>query len=250
MVACIDDEATRSLIPRMARPIVTYGFSEDANYRAVDVAASGELWRFTVERPEPHMPIGVSLKLPGLHNVQNATAAIAVATEEGVDDEAIVAGFERFRGVGRRFETSSLTICGRSITMVDDYGHHPTELSKVLATVREIWPDRRVLMIYQPHRYSRMAALLDEFVDVLASVDSLVLLDTYSAGEAPIEGADSKALARRIADRGRNTQPLLVHDVDEATAAARRQIEDGDVVIVQGAGNVSRVAGLLEGASG
>jgi UDP-N-acetylmuramate--alanine ligase len=192
-------------------------------------------------------PLDVTINLPGLHNVQNALAAIAVASEEQVPDRAIVAGLATFSGVGRRFEvTERLSIDGRSFTLVDDYGHHPTEVEKVIETARAVWPDRRLLMTYQPHRFTRTHDLYDDFVRVLSLVDKLVLLEVYAAGESYIAGADGRALCQGIRERGR-LNPVYAADSDEALSLLPGLLEDGDVLLVQGAGNISQLSRRLRG---
>ena len=246
LVVCADDPHAAAIPARMDRAARRYGFDDAADFRAVDLEGGAGPWRFTVLRPSgPDLP--VSLPLPGRHNVQNALAAIAVATEEGVADDAIIAGLERFGGVGRRFETADCVVEGNRVTVVDDYGHHPTEVARVVDTARQVWPDRRLVMAYQPHRYTRTRDLYDEFVDVLARVDRLLLLDVYAAGERPIGGADSQALVCDVAARG-NGRPLFAPGPSEATDKLRAEIADGDIVMVQGAGDVSLVARALKGA--
>ncbi len=246
LVVCADDPHAAAIPARTDSAARRYGFDAGADFRAVDLEGGAGSWRFTVLRPSgPDLP--VSLPLPGRHNVQNALAAIAVAAEEGVDDDAIVAGLERFGGVGRRFETSDCVVDGNRVTVVDDYGHHPTEVAQVVDTARQVWPDRRLVMAYQPHRYTRTRDLYDEFVDVLARVDRLLLLDVYAAGERPIGGADSQALVCDVAARG-NGRPLFAPGPSEATEKLRAEIADGDIVMVQGAGDVSLVARALKGA--
>ncbi len=240
VVACIDDPSVARLVPRIARPIVTYGLSEDAHYRAVDVSTRALPWSFRVRRPR-HRELVVELPIPGRHNVCNALAAIVVATEEGLDDESIERGFRQFDGVGRRFDCTEARVRDKQVTVVDDYGHHPTEIRAVVATAREVWPTRRLVMVFQPHRYSRTRDLFDEFIDVLGDVDALVLLDTYSAGEETLEGFTAAALAQRI-------QATRVATPEDAFDALTGFVGDDDVVLVQGAGNVNRVSQLLSAA--
>ena len=243
-VLCVDDQPVRSLIAELARPMITYGLAPDADYRGADLEMSGERWTFRVLRPAPHGDLEIELAVPGIHNVRNALGAIAVATEEQVDDAAIVDGLKHFSGVGRRFEIRQVTVADKSVTLVDDYGHHPTEVAHVLQTARDVWPGRRVLMIYQPHRYTRTRDLYDDFVDVLSGLDALVLVDVYSAGEAPIPHADGKALAQGIRQRGK-VNPVFAAGPAAAVEAATNLVEENDIVIVQGAGNVSQVSAVL-----
>jgi UDP-N-acetylmuramate--alanine ligase len=246
VVVCADDPETVGILPDLARPVLTYGMSADADFRATDCTIVSGRWRFTARRPEAP-ELTVTLTIPGEHNVQNALAAIAVATDEGLGDEAIVGGLEQFTGVSRRFQiTDGLVVGGRHITLVDDYGHHPTEVAAVIATARELWPERRVVMAYQPHRYTRTRDLFDDFVRVLSQVDALVVLEVYAAGEEPIPGADGKALCQGV--RGWNRlMPVFAADADEAMGILPGVLKDGDVLLVQGAGNVNQISQNLAG---
>ena len=243
-VLCIDDDNVRSMIEDFARPVLTYGLREDADFRAVDLVARGMRWTFTATRPAGS-DLAIELPLPGVHNVSNALAAIAVATEEGVSDDHIVDGLRRFKGVGRRFEVASRRVDGKCITLVDDYGHHPTEVRAVIETARSVWPERRLVMVYQPHRYTRTQDLYDDFVKVLLLVDLLLIVEVYAAGEDMIAGADGRALCRGVRRFG-GTNPLFTATPDEALEVLRSLLRNDDVVIVQGAGNVSRVSRGLE----
>jgi UDP-N-acetylmuramate--alanine ligase len=223
----------------------TYGFSEDADFVARDIRRDGRNWSFVVQRPAPHAALGIRLALPGDHNVRNALAAIAVATDEGLPDEAIVDGIADFAGVGRRFDVYEKRAVGTAcVTLVDDYGHHPSEVRCVIDTARQVWPGKRLVMVYQPHRYTRTRDLYDEFTRVLASVDALMLMEVYPAGETPIAGADAQALCQGVRARGA-MNPVFVRDVDEAFAVLPGMVNDGDVLLVQGAGNVSRLTRTL-----
>jgi UDP-N-acetylmuramate--alanine ligase len=207
-VVCVDDKPVCEILPDIGRPTLTYGFSEQADFRIVSVKQHKMRSSFTVLRPE-HEPLSVTINLPGLHNVQNATAAIAVATDEGVADDVIVRALEKFQGVGRRFQVYGEYPVGNGNAMlVDDYGHHPREVDAVINAVRNGWSGQRLVMIYQPHRFTRTRDLYEDFVQVLSKVDVLVLLDVYSAGEAFIAGADSRAMARSIRQRGQ-VDPVL-----------------------------------------
>jgi UDP-N-acetylmuramate--alanine ligase len=246
-VLCIDDPEVRAIVAEISRPVVTYGFSEDADIRAINLEQVGRRWRFTVMRNGGPAPLDVELNTPGLHNVSNALAAIAVATDEGVADAAITQGLAAFGGVGRRFQvTESLSIGAATVTLVDDYGHHPTEVQMVIDTARKVWPASRLVMAYQPHRYSRTHDLYDDFVRVLSAVDKLILLEVYSAGEKPIPGADGRALAQGIRERGA-LNPVYAETPDEALQLLPKLLEDGDVLLVQGAGNVSIISRQLRG---
>ena len=246
-ILCADDPVVRTLLPELSRPMFTYGFAGDADYRATDVVANGRAWRFRAHRPRGRCVLDVELAIPGRHNVTNALAAIAVAAEEGIDDGAVLAGLADFSGVGRRFQVfENIALGSVELTLVDDYGHHPTEVRAVLETVRRVWPDRRLVMVYQPHRYSRTRDLFDAFVEVLSEVDELVLVDVYSAGEAPIAGADGQALCCAIRRRG-GVDPRFAVNPADALQLLGGIVTDGDVVLVQGAGNVSQVSNRLRG---
>ncbi|HQQ61957.1 MAG TPA: UDP-N-acetylmuramate--L-alanine ligase [Pseudomonadales bacterium] len=243
-VVCIDDKPVCEILADIGRPTITYGFSEQADFRIVDVKQDKMKSTFTVLRPE-HAPITVTINLPGLHNVQNATAAIAVATDEGIEDAAIVRALEKFQGVGRRFQVQGEYPVGHgSAMLVDDYGHHPREVDSVISAVRKGWPERRLVMIYQPHRYTRTRDLYEDFVQVLSKVDVLILLDVYAAGEAFIAGADSRALARSIRQRG-NVDPIFADSIDAVPALLAPLVQAGDIVVTQGAGNVGSLAVTL-----
>jgi len=245
---CIDDEEVLDIIPRLARPVLTYGLSEDAQFRAFDVRAQGTSWRFRVERGESGCPLDITLAVPGSHNVLNALAAIAIATEEGIDDRFIVQGLQGFAGVDRRFQVTAEIRAGeRSLIMVDDYGHHPTEVAAVIATARQVWPGKRLAMVYQPHRYTRTRDLFEDFVRVLSEVDALMLVEVYSAGEAAIAGADGKSLCRAIRQRG-DLGPIYARDPAEALELLPNFCSGFDVLLVQGAGNVSQVSDRLRAA--
>jgi UDP-N-acetylmuramate--alanine ligase len=245
-VLCIDDPVVRELLPDVTRQVSTYGFAEDADYRIDAMQGEGLATRFTVHRPDGAAPLQVTLNMPGTHNVLNATAAVAVACDEGLDDEAIQRGLAGFAGVGRRFSClGELTLADGSALLVDDYGHHPTEVRATLESARQAWPDRRVVMIYQPHRYTRTRDLYEDFVAVLSRCDVLVLLDVYPAGEEPIPGADSRSLTRSIRQRGQ-VEPIFAEQIEDVPALLRDIIRDGDVIITQGAGNVARLAQELQ----
>jgi UDP-N-acetylmuramate--alanine ligase len=244
-VLCLDDPVLRRLLPRVGRPTLTYGFAEDADYRITDLEEQGLRTRFTVRRPAPAAPLPVDLAMPGRHNVLNATAAIAVATDQGVADAAIAESLAQFAGVGRRFSLlGELALAGGSALLVDDYGHHPTEVRATLASARQAWPERRLVMIYQPHRYSRTRDLYEDFVAVLSESDVLLLLEVYPAGESAVPGADSRSLARSIRQRGQ-LEPVYVKDAADVPATLAALLEDGDVVVTQGAGDIAGLARQL-----
>jgi len=244
-VLCLDDPVLRGLLPQVGRPTLTYGFAEDADYRITDLEPRGLRTRFTVQRPAPAAPLPVDLAMPGRHNVQNATAAIAVATDQGVADAAIAASLAQFDGVGRRFSLlGELALPDGAALLVDDYGHHPTEVRATLAAARQAWPGRRLVMIYQPHRYSRTRDLYEDFVAVLSDCDALLLLEVYPAGESPVPGADGRALARSIRQRGQ-LEPVYLKDAAAVPATLRGTLRDGDVVVTQGAGDIAGLARQL-----
>jgi len=237
-VLCVDDPVIRELLPRISRPVVTYGQSEQADFRVCDVKQQGMVTSFTLDRPDEKASLRLTINMPGIHNVLNATAAAVVATDEGLADEDIVAGLEGFGGVGRRFDIKTpLIIENGEVMLVDDYGHHPTEVAANIRAVRDGWPEKRLVMIYQPHRYSRTHDLYDEFVDVLSEVDLLILLDVYSAGEQPIRGADSRSLSRSIRQRGQ-LDPVYVKDQSDLGKVLRDLLLDGDILMTQGAGSI------------
>ena len=238
-VLCADDEHVLEIRPRVTKPVILYGLSADAQVRAIDVRAVGTQMAFT--------PLPVVLNLPGIHNVRNALAAVAIATVVGVSDEAIVRGLSEFRGVGRRFTQYGdipVRAADGSVTghykLIDDYGHHPHEMAATLAAVRGVWPEKRVIVAFQPHRYTRTRDCFEQFVDVLEDIDGLVLAEVYPAGEALIEGADSEHLAAAIAAKGFH-RPVVV-PVEGVADAIAGMVRDGDVVITMGAGSIGRVA--------
>ena len=242
-VVCGDDRFAAGIVGRIGRPSRSYGLNEGVDYRGVEVAGGDGPWTFTALRPDREA-LRISLPLPGCHNVQNALAAVAVATEEGVEDDGIVSGLEGFRGVSRRFATCACRFAGKTLTLVDDYGHHPTEIEGVVRTARRIWPGRRIVMVYQPHRYSRTRDLYEEFVDVLSRFDELLIAEVYPAGERPIAGADGAALAGdvRLAN---GSHPEFVPTPESALDRLRTVVADGDVVVVQGAGDIAWVGEAL-----
>lgn len=242
-VVCGDDPVISELQPQISRALLTYGFEEHNDYRAVEVSQQGKTQRFKVLRPNRPEPLAIFLNLPGRHNVLNALAAIAVAVEEGVEDEAIQAGLAEFLGVGRRFQVYGEYPVGVGLPamLVDDYGHHPREVAATIAAVRAGWPDRRLVMVYQPHRYTRTRDLFEDFVDVLSTVDQLILLEVYSAGEPPIPGADGRTLSRSIRTRG-VVDPIFVDSIEAVPDVISDIIRPGDILITQGAGNVGGLA--------
>tara|TARA_R110002072_G_scaffold11196_2_gene50937 strand:+ start:95405 stop:96832 length:1428 start_codon:yes stop_codon:yes gene_type:complete len=244
-VLCIDDPVVAEIMPRVARPVITYGFSANADYRIVHWQQDKQFTEFEVARPDGRNSLKISMTIPGRHNALNATAAIAVATDEGVDDESIKQALEKFQGVGRRFDIQGeFPVAGGSIMLIDDYGHHPSEVAATIAALRAGWADARIVMIYQPHRYSRTKDLYDDFVKVLSDVDVLLMLDVYSAGEEPVPGADSRSLCRSIRLRGK-IDPVFVKTEDEVRDVLKDLVRDGDIVVTQGAGSVGALARTL-----
>jgi len=243
-VLCIDDPSVRDIAQRVKRPTITYGFAEDADVRAVDVKQDGMRTCFNVLRKgKQAMPVCVNM--PGRHNVLNALAVIAIATDEGIDDSAIVAGLSGFQGVGRRFQVyDELPVEGGSVMLVDDYGHHPREVAAVIKAIRDGWPERRLVMIYQPHRYSRTRDLYEDFVQVLGEPNVLLLLEVFPAGEEPIPGADSRQLCHSIRQRGK-LDPLYVERGTDMAPLVQPLLRAGDILLCQGAGDIGSIAPQL-----
>ena len=248
-VMCIDDVVIRDLIPRVGRHITTYGFSDDADVRIEHYEQRGAQGHFTLVRHDKPR-LQVTLNAPGRHNALNAAAAVAVASEEGIEDDAILAALESFQGTGRRFDllgefpTEPVNGNPGTAMLVDDYGHHPTEVDATIKAARAGWPDKKLVMVFQPHRYTRTRDLFDDFANVLSQVDVLLMLDVYSAGETPIPGADSRALCRSIRGRGK-VDPVLVPDHDALPEMLAPLLSGNDLILVQGAGNVGKVARKL-----
>jgi len=247
-VVCGDDPVVKELIPRISRSIITYGFDEGNDYKIYDVSQSKGISSFKVRRKNIENDLSITLSMPGIHNALNATAAIAVATDEGVSESAIKAGLESFQGVGRRFEIlgEHKLVEQGAVMLVDDYGHHPREVMATINSARSGWPDRRLVMVYQPHRYTRTRDLFEDFVEVLSKVDQLILLDVYPAGEAPIVGADSRSLSRSIRNRG-DVDPVFVKTIDDVPEVLSKVLGAGDILVTQGAGNVSQLSRDLLG---
>jgi UDP-N-acetylmuramate--alanine ligase len=244
-VVCHDDPVIREIQGEITRPMLTYGLSEEADYTAQAVRFEGTRSFFTVQRPDEQPALDIELNMPGMHNVLNATAAIAVATDEGVSDEAIQKGLAVFSGVGRRFQVyGEVRATEGSATLIDDYGHHPTEVAATIRAIREAWPDRRLVAIFQPHRYSRTRDLYEDFVAVLSEVDVLLLLEVYAAGEAVISGCDGRSLSRSIRARG-HVEPIFVDDHAEIDTVLDDILLNDDIVLTQGAGNVGAIAQQL-----
>ncbi len=245
-VLCVDDPVVKEIILDVPRSVVTYGTTDECDYQAKNIRQEGGKLRFSVKRPNKKSDLEIFLNMPGAHNVLNATAAIAVASEEGVEDIAIQNSLASFQGVGRRFQIYGEFIVGdgEPAMLVDDYGHHPREVAATIAAVRSGWPNRRLLMIYQPHRYTRTRDLYEDFVEVLSKVDQLILLEVYSAGEEVIAGADGRHLSRSIRNRG-VVDPIFVEGVEGVPAVIKDIVRPGDIVITQGAGNIGLLANEL-----
>ncbi|OIQ96512.1 UDP-N-acetylmuramate--L-alanine ligase [mine drainage metagenome] len=247
-VLCADDANLREIMPRVSKQIVRYGFDARANVRAENVVASGGQMRFDCVRENGSVScFPVTVNLPGRHNVLNALAAIAVATEVGVADSAIIRALAEFKGVGRRFQRyGEISLAGGgSFTLIDDYGHHPAEMQATLAAARGAFPGRRLVLAFQPHRYTRTRDCFEDFVKVLSGVDGLLLAEVYAAGEAPIVAADSRSLLRAIRVAGK-IEPRFVDDINEMPGAILDAARDGDVVITMGAGSIGAVPGKLQ----
>lgn len=251
-ILCSDDANVREIMPFVSRPITSYGIDTDAQVRAVNVRPDGTQMLFDVERQGAtgDLPLlSIRLNLPGRHNVLNALAAIAVATELGVRDEAIAEALRNFTGVGRRFSVVGdfnvpAARGGGRFTVVDDYAHHPEEMEATLAAARGAWPDRRIVLVFQPHRYTRTRDCFEDFVRVLSQADAVLLTDVFAAGEAPLIAADGRALSRALRVAGR-VEPIFIENVEELPQAIADFVMDGDVVLIMGAGSVSRVPAKL-----
>jgi UDP-N-acetylmuramate--alanine ligase len=244
-VLCLDDPHVAELVPDVGRNVVTYGFSDAADVRATDLSQEGARMNFQLWLPDADQPLPVTLAQPGRHNVQNALGAAAVAWELGIEPTAIVSGLAGFGGIGRRFEhIGELAFGPARVLAFEDYGHHPTELDAVLRAARSGWPDRRVLMVFQPHRYTRTRDQFDAFARVLSEVDALILADLYPAGETPIPGIDSDALARAVSDRA-DVRIRRTGLVESVPGCLVELAEDGDLLLVMGAGDVGRLGEML-----
>ena len=242
-VLCGDDPELSSMIDDIARPVLTFGLQEHNDVRGVNLVVDGVKTHFTVLRKDRD-PLPLTLNIPGEHNVYNALAAITLATDEGVNDDAIIQAVSKFAGVGRRFEhQADVVYDGGNVLLIDDYGHHPTEVAATIKAARQSYPDRRLVMMFQPHRYSRTRDCFDDFVKVLSEVDELLLLDVYSAGETPIQGADTKSLARSIRSRGQVDPVLLsIDDKDQIAQVLKNILKANDILITQGAGHVGQIS--------
>lgn len=249
VIANSDDPVVSEILPQVGRTVITFGIDTEADYRAIDIRAEGLATRFVVRRPVKS-DVAVTLSMPGRHNVLNALAVIALADHLRVDDEAVVAALKSFQGVGRRFQLAGhLSVQGATVPVIDDYGHHPRELEVTFEAIRAAYPGRRLISVFQPHRFSRTQDLFDDFVSVLTTADALVLLPVYAAGESPIVGAESKDLAKVIRQMGR-CQPVVEKDFDHVITRIGAIVEPNDVVLIQGAGSIGRLPGELMAALG
>ena len=246
-VLCLDDPEVRNVLPEVTRPVITYGIETVADVRAANMRQDGVQTHFTVTRPGRDGPLSITLNLPGSHNVLNALAAIAVASELGVPDAVIQQVLAGFEGIGRRFQmTGEVETAAGRVLLIDDYAHHPREIAPTLAAVRAGWPERRLVVAFQPHRYTRTHDLFDDFVQVLSGVDALILGEVYPAGETPISGADGRALCRGIRARG-HADPVFVENIADLPAVLKDILQDGDVLLTMGAGDIGAVAARLAG---
>ncbi|WP_399680833.1 UDP-N-acetylmuramate--L-alanine ligase [Xenophilus sp.] len=252
-ILCTDDPAVRGIVPQVTCPVTSYGFAEDAQVRAIDVRAAGGQMHFTAQRRNgvvlPDLP--VVLNLPGEHNVRNALAIIAMAVELGIPDEAVQRGLAGFKGVGRRFQRYGeiAASAGGTFTLIDDYGHHPVEMAATLAAARGAFPGRRLVLAFQPHRYTRTRDCFEDFVKVIGSADAVLLSEVYAAGEAPIVAADGRSLARALRVAGK-VEPVFVDDVAAMPQAVLDNARDGDVVLCMGAGSIGAVPGKVVALAG
>ena len=244
-VVCTDDPGVNEIIGDIGRTVLTYGLNDDADLRAQNIHFDGGLTTFDVMRSGDQPPLEISLGLPGLHNVRNALAAIAVADELQVNDEAVVKALQEFEGIDRRFQILGEVETARGkVLLVDDYGHHPTEIAATLAAARSGWPEKRVVLVFQPHRYTRTRDLLDDFAQVLSDADVLILLDVFAAGEAPIAGADGRAIARAVRSRG-SIEPVFVETLEALEPVLNDVLVEGDLVLTMGAGDIGAFAAEL-----
>ena len=244
-VLCIDDAEVRSILPQVARPLLTYGIQEEADFQAINIEQHCIRSRFTVIRPAPAQALDITLNIPGRHNILNALAAIAIATECGVSDAAIQRALEQFAGVGRRFQRyGDFKTAQGLVTLVDDYGHHPRELEATIQAAKQAWPERRLVMLFQPHRYSRTRDLFNIFVSVLSTVDQLLLLDIYPASESPLPGVSSEALKDAI-EKIISHKVVLIADLQAIPSVLTTILKENDVLLTQGAGSVGQIAAQL-----
>lgn len=245
-ILCVDDDEVRNVIPQINRPIITYGFSEDADIRATNLKQERNKTFFSVAKADDKNWLEITLNMPGEHNVLNALAAIAVANEIGVDAKAIQKALLNFEGIGRRFQINGEYQVGKAKVMhIDDYGHHPREVEATIQAIRQGWPDNRLVVAFQPHRYSRTRDLFEDFTAVLSTVDALVLLEVFSAGETVIAGADGRSLARAIRARGQ-VEPVFVENIEDLATTLKGVLQDSDILLTLGAGSIGAAAHKLK----
>ncbi|MFI3186151.1 MAG: UDP-N-acetylmuramate--L-alanine ligase [Methylococcaceae bacterium] len=244
-VLCLDDEGIREILPEISKPVLTYGVHVDADVRAINIKQQGMHTSFDVVRRGDYPLLQVNLNMPGWHNMLNALAAISVASKLAVDDQSIIRSLGAFKGIGRRFQINGdLPVDSGHITLVDDYGHHPREIAATLEAMRQAWPDRRTVVVFQPHRYTRTRDLFEDFVQVLSTIDVLILMDVYAAGETAIPGADGRALSRAIRVRGQ-VDPVFIENWEELPQILAGIVKAEDVLLTMGAGNVGQIAAQL-----
>ncbi len=245
VILCADDAGVQKILPHVSRPMITYGFDEGADVRAVNVSQDGLQTRFTVVRGAAHLPLTVTLNLPGRHNVLNALSAIIVATELGIADAQIISALNKFAGVGRRCQIlGNFKTAKGEITVIDDYGHHPRELAATQEAIKSAFPERRLVTVFQPHRYTRTKTVYEDFVQVLSDMDVLVLLDIYSAGEEPLPGIDGRTLSGSVRQRGK-VDPIFIDDNAQLFLVLENIMQEGDVILMQGAGNIGSLVQQL-----
>ncbi len=245
-VMCLDDPVVREILPRVSRPVLTYGEAEDADIRIRNIQPDAAVTRFSLDLPDQSQ-LDISLNLAGQHNVLNATAAVAVAWELEVPVASIQTALQQFAGIGRRFQiTENLLLEGKQLRLIDDYGHHPNEIKATIAAIRAAWPQQRLCVVFQPHRYSRTRDLFEDFTQVLSEVDQLVLLEVYPAGEKHIKDADGRALSRAIRNRGL-VDPVFVEELDQLSGILPALVEDDDILLTLGAGSIGHFANELAG---
>ncbi|MCH9695062.1 MAG: UDP-N-acetylmuramate--L-alanine ligase [Gammaproteobacteria bacterium] len=244
-VVCTDDAGVNSVLGEIGRSVTTYGTNDEADVRAVNIEFSEARTEFDVVRTGSDETLHVTLQLPGMHNVRNALAAIAVADEVQIGAQSVVKALQEFEGIDRRFQKmGEVQTATGSVLLVDDYGHHPTEIAATLSAAKSGWPEKRIVLVFQPHRYSRTRDLMDDFASVLSDADVLVLLDVYAAGEEPIAGADGRAMARAVRSRGA-VEPVFVESLDELQPVLQDLLADGDLVLTMGAGDIGAYAAEL-----
>lgn len=244
-VLCIDDENVKAIRDRVHKPVLTYGVSDEAEYKAFDLVQTETRMNFKVARKNHDTDLDIELSIPGVHNALNATAAICIATHLGVDDKSIQKGLREFQGVGRRFQIfGEAVIGGKKVEIVDDYAHHPVELTATLTAAKACWPDKRLIAVFQPHRYSRTNDLFDDFVTAMADQQDLMICEVYPAGEEPISGATGQSLCQAIRVRGASN-PIFVPNINELERVLSPILMDGDVVLTMGAGSIGKASRAL-----